>query len=117
MNSHGVEFSIAGGVEELVRYPNPRSFFFIFLLFFTFFFYHVFIVFRYKKLCAALAMERTKPINQKQTTKETKFPVHRAFTESTWAETICPSSPMGAKYKEFTTLELLLALTFFARKI
>ena len=89
----------------------------LFSFFFFFFFYHAFIVFRYKKLRAALAMERTKPINQKQTTKETKFPVHHAFTESTGAETICPSSPMGAKYKEITTLELLLALTFFARKI
>ena len=34
------------------------------LFFFSFFFYHAFIVFRYKKLRAALAMERTKPINQ-----------------------------------------------------
>jgi len=32
--------------------------------FFFVFFYHVFIVFRYKKLRPALAMERTKPINQ-----------------------------------------------------
>ena len=33
-------------------------------LFFFFLFYHAFIVSRYKKLRAALAMERTKPINQ-----------------------------------------------------
>ena len=46
-------------------------FFFFFFLFFSFFFcYHAFIVSRYKKPHAALAMERTKPINQKQTTKE-----------------------------------------------
>ena len=32
--------------------------------FFFFFLYHVFIVSRYKKLRAVLAMERTKPINQ-----------------------------------------------------
>jgi len=38
MNSHGVEFSIAGGVEELVRYPNPRSFFLFFYFFLLFFF-------------------------------------------------------------------------------
>jgi len=58
MNSHGVELSIAGYVEEMARDPNP-------LYFFSFFFlYHAFIVSRYKKLCAALAMERTKPINQ-----------------------------------------------------
>jgi len=30
MNSHGVEFSIAGGVEEIVRDPNPMSFFLFF---------------------------------------------------------------------------------------
>jgi len=38
--------------------------------FFFFFCNHAFIVFRYKKPHAALAMERTKPINQKQITKE-----------------------------------------------
>jgi len=42
-------------------------------LFFSFFFYHAFIVFRYKKLRAALAMERTKPINQN---KQQKKPIH-----------------------------------------
>jgi len=61
MNSHGVEISIAGCVVEMARDPNPMSFFF---LFFSFFFYHAFIVSRYKKLRAALAMEKTKPINQ-----------------------------------------------------
>ena len=40
-------------------------FFFVFLFFF--FLYHAFIVFRYKKLRAALAMEKTKPINQNKT--------------------------------------------------
>ena len=33
MNSHGVELSIAGGVEEIVRDPNPMPFFFLFFLF------------------------------------------------------------------------------------
>jgi len=40
--------------------------------FFSFFFFfcnHAFIVLRYKKPHAALAMERTKPINQKTTDK------------------------------------------------
>jgi len=37
---------------------------FFFSSFFFLFFYHAFIVFRYKKLRSALAMERTKPINQ-----------------------------------------------------
>jgi len=39
MNSHGVEISIAGGVVEMVRDPNPRSFFFFF--FFSFFFFFI----------------------------------------------------------------------------
>jgi len=43
--------------------PGPKSHAF-FVLFFSFFFYHAFIVSRYKKLRAALVMERTKPIKQ-----------------------------------------------------
>ena len=74
IKTHGVEFSIAGGVEEMVRDPNPMPFFF--------FFYHAFIVFRYKKLRAALAMERTKPIIQKQITKETHSSLSSAATEN-----------------------------------
>ena len=35
--SRGVEISIAGGVEEMVRATNPLCFFFLF-----FFFYHAF---------------------------------------------------------------------------
>jgi len=42
---------------------EPKSSVFLFFFFFLFF-YHAFIVSRYKKLRAALAMERTKPINQ-----------------------------------------------------
>jgi len=64
-NSHGVEISIAGWVEEMVRDPNPMPCFF-----FLFFFYHAFIVSRYKKLRAALAMESTKPINQNKQQKK-----------------------------------------------
>jgi len=41
-----------------------------FSFFFFFFCNHVLFVFRYKKPHAALAMEKTKPINQKQVTKE-----------------------------------------------
>jgi len=63
MNSLGVEISIARCVEEVFREPNLMPFFF----FFFFFFYHAFIVIRYKKLRAALAMERTKPVNQNKT--------------------------------------------------
>ena len=46
---------MAGGVGEMVRAQLLSVFFFL---------YHVFIVLRYKKLRAALAMEKTKPINQ-----------------------------------------------------
>ena len=59
--------------------PKSSAFFF----FFFSFFYHAFIVFRYKKLRAALAMERTKPINQNIQQKKPYFPVHRVLAEST----------------------------------
>jgi len=39
-----------------------------------FFFYHAFIVSRYKKLRAALAMERTKPINQNKQQRKASLP-------------------------------------------
>ena len=65
MISFGVEISIARGGEEMVRVSYS-----LVLLFFFFFCNHAFIVFRYKKPHAALAMERTKPINQKHITKE-----------------------------------------------
>jgi len=64
MISRSVEISITGGGGELVRLLSLGRFFFFF------FCNHAFIVFRYKKPHAALAMERTKPINQKQITKE-----------------------------------------------
>ena len=53
--SRGVEISIAGGGEEIVRaYP---------LVFFSFFCNHALFVSRYKKPYAALARKRKKPIN------------------------------------------------------
>jgi len=64
-------------LAEMVRDPNPTPFFLLFSFFF--FFYHAFIVSRYKKLHAALATERTKPINQNILTKETIFLVHRGY--------------------------------------
>jgi len=51
----------------MVPDPNPMSFS---LFFFFFFFYHAFIVSRFKKLRAALAMERTKLINQNNEEKK-----------------------------------------------
>jgi len=63
----------------MVRGLSPGCFFF----FFSFFCNHAFIDFRYKKPHAALAMERTKPINHKQITKEShgtiKYPLSGRF--------------------------------------
>ena len=57
----------------MVRGPIPWSFFFLsFFLFCN----HAFIVFRYKKPRAALAMERTKPINLKHKQKKVTAPVN-----------------------------------------
>jgi len=66
MISRGVEISIAGGEGEMVRgYPLVRFLFFLFFLsFFLFFIIMRSLFLRYKKPHAALAMERTKPINQ-----------------------------------------------------
>ena len=50
-------------LEHSSTHAEKGSVFFFFLL------YHAFIVFRYKKLHAALAMEKTKPINQKNSNK------------------------------------------------
>jgi len=61
MISRGVEISIAGGGGEMVRGPISWSFFYFFL----FFVIMRSLFFKYKKPHAALAMERTKPINQK----------------------------------------------------
>jgi len=72
MISRGVEISIAGGGEEKVRVfcgeEKVRAYLLVVLSFF--FCNHAFIVFRYKKPHAALAMEKTKPINQKPITNE-----------------------------------------------
>jgi len=71
MSSRGVEISIAGGGGEMVRGPISWSF-----SFFFFFCNHAFIVFRYKRPYAALAMERTKPINQKHKQKKVTAPLN-----------------------------------------
>ena len=58
---------------------------YLFIVFFSFFFFcnHAFIVFSYKKPHAALAMERTKPINQKhkqmKVTAPVKYPLSCRF--------------------------------------
>jgi len=65
--------------------------------FFLFFFYHAFIVFRYKKLRAALAMERTKPINQNFKTIETISSYPPRLLKVLRPKTKCPSFPAEAK--------------------
>jgi len=50
INWHGVEFSIAEGVEEIVRDPNPMPLFFFFFMCFVLFIIQV------QRLRAALAM-------------------------------------------------------------
>ena len=85
----------------------------LFFLFFHFFFFHAFIVFRYKKLRAALAMERTKPINQNFKIQETISSCPPCLLKVLRPKTDCPSFPTEAKYKEITTLELLLIYAFF----
>jgi len=59
--------------------PESQAFFY----FFYFYIYHVFIVIRYKKLHAALAMERTKPINQNKQQKKPNILKFTSVTEST----------------------------------
>jgi len=59
------------------------SYLLVVFFFFLFFCNHAFIVSTYKKPHAALAMERTKPINQKHIIKEShgtsKYPLSRRF--------------------------------------
>jgi len=67
-----------------------------FFSFFFFFLYHAFIVSRYKKLRAALAMEKTKPINQNKEQKKPYFP-STALAENTWGRNRLPVVPYGIK--------------------
>jgi len=60
IKSHGVEFSIAGCVVEMIRDPNPVpfSFFLSFYVFFCFMWFVLFII-KVQRLRAALAMVKT----------------------------------------------------------
>ena len=89
MISRGVEISIAGGVVAMVCGPIPWSFFF--------FCNHAFIVFRYKKPHAALAMERRKPINQKHKQKKVTAPVNIHYRAG-----FSSAGPMASYSKEST---------------
>jgi len=63
---------------------------------FFFSFFHAFIVSRYKKLRAALAMERTKAINQNKKQKKPYFP-STALAVNTWGRNRLPIIPYGIK--------------------
>ena len=69
MISRGVEISSARGGEGMVRVLSLGRFFYLFCN-------HAFIVLRYKKPHKALAMERTKPINQKHKQWKVTAPVN-----------------------------------------
>jgi len=74
MNSHGVEFAIAGCGREMVRDPNPMSSFFLF-----FFFYHAFIVFKVQEASCSASYGKNKTHKSKQNNKvnQLSFPPRR----------------------------------------
>jgi len=88
----------------------------LFFFFFFFFFYHAFIVFRYKKLRAALAIEITKPINQSKQQKNPLYAVSPPRPKALRPKPLSYRSESETKYKEITTLKLLLIYAFLARK-
>jgi len=88
MNSPGGEISMAGCVSEMVRDPNLIPFFFLFG-------HDAFLVFTYKKLHAALAMARTKPINQNEKQKQPLFQASTVTETILGAKTACPIIPLG----------------------
>jgi len=74
MISCGVQICIARGGQEMVRA-------YLLVAFFSFSFCnYVFIVIRYKKPHAALAMERTKPIKQKHKQKKVTAPANTHYS-------------------------------------
>jgi len=66
--------------------------------FFFFFCNHAFIVFRYKKPHAALAMETTKPINQKHKQRKVTAPVNIHYCAG-----FSSAGPSATYNKESTT--------------
>jgi len=87
----GVLVECRGGVVEGEELDPNLHLFFPF-----FYFYHVFIIFRYKKLRAVLAMQRTKPINQNKTQKKPNSQVHH-WSENNLAKTTCQRSQIREK--------------------
>jgi len=59
-------------------------------------------------------MERTKPINQNFKQKKPSLLVHHVLLKVLRPKTNCPSFPTETKYKEITTLKLLLIYAFFS---
>jgi len=86
-------------------------------LFFWFFFYHAFIVSWYKKLRAALAMERTKPMNYSKQQKKPSLLVLRVLLKLLRPKPFARRSLKEGKYKKISTLKLLLIYRFFARRV
>ena len=76
----------------------PLVVFLFFLFFFFVFCNHAFIVFRYKKPHAALAMERTKPINQKHKQRKVMAPVNIHYRAG-----FSSAGPTATYNKESTT--------------
>ena len=58
ISSHSVEISIAGGVEEMVRVPNPKSFSYVF----GFYHVHLFRLLGTKTRCSASYGKEKTPI-------------------------------------------------------
>jgi len=73
-----------------------------------FFFYHALIVFRCKKLRAALAMEETKPINQNKEQKKPEIVIAPRRPKVLRPKPLAYHSESETKYTEITTLKLLL---------
>jgi len=90
-----------------VKNPNPKPFWFFFLVFF--FLYYAFIVYSYRKLCAALAMKRIKHINQ--TWKQVKATARSTYlSEDFRSETVGRLSLNRGSNKENLTPNHILCL-------
>jgi len=90
--------------------------FFTFFYFLFSFLYDVFIVFKYKKPRAALAMEKTKPINQNKQQKEPLCAVPPRRLKAFRPKPLAYCCKSETKYKEITMLKLLVIYVFFTRK-
>ena len=77
----------------------------------------MFIVFRYKKLGAALGMKSTNPIKRKQINKRKDLSLSSALTETILGPTPFAHYPFwGINYQENYNAKVHLRYAFFARK-